>query len=88
MGKLLLPFGLLNNGVEVVEPLSGVEDFWIVSEHIPFLIHEAGCVELAAYVHAYHQGMIPIICRFSICLVYCVLCMAVIPPVKVFLLPT
>jgi hypothetical protein len=45
--------------VEIVKALPGVVNLRVTPEHISFLIHEAGRVELAAYVHAYHQSMIP-----------------------------
>ena len=55
----MLPYGLCNHCVEIVEALPGVVDLRVTPEHVPLLIHETGRVELAAYIHAYYQGMIP-----------------------------
>ena len=82
--QLVLPFRLFDHRVKIVEALPRIVDLRVTSEHVSFLVHEAGRVELTADVHAHHQGAVPDLLRFSICLLYCLLCMAVIPPVNVF----
>jgi hypothetical protein len=57
IGELVLPSGLGKYRMKIVEALPRIVDRGVAPEYVPFLIHEAGRVELAADIHPHDQGM-------------------------------